>query len=97
MTLPDATGTKKPEKKNKEMSQDREIAVFAKSAVEEVRVKIVEWKCQSYIDLRVWFNSNGNEFFPTKKGITIDIELLPRLIDALEKADKALKETGGKK
>ena len=92
MSLPRATGTKKPEKKEK----DREIAVFEKNAVEEVRVKLVNWKDQDYLDVRVWFNSNGDEFFPTKKGLTIGVELIPKFLDALQKADKVLKEEENK-
>jgi len=88
--LPDANGTKKPPK------QDKEIATFEKNAVEEVRVKLVEWKCQDYIDIRVWFNSNGKSVMPTKKGITLNVELVPKLIDALKKAALALKEAEDK-
>jgi hypothetical protein len=68
-----------------------EIARFEKSSYEEVRVDISEWKTQKYLNLRVWINpryEQDGEPKPTKKGITLNIELLPKLIEALKKAEK---------
>ena len=90
--LPEATGMKKAEKKEK----DKEIAVFTKNALEEVRIKLVTWEGKNYLDVRVWFNNNGNEFFPTKKGLTIGVEFVPKLLDALQKATVALKKAKDK-
>jgi len=78
---------------------EKEIAVFEKNSMEEVRIKISEWKSQEYLDIRVWTNpryEKEGEGKPTKKGITLNIELLPSLLEALKKADKALKASGEK-
>jgi len=95
MALPDAsgTGTKKPEKQ----AQDREITVFKKNLFEEVRVKLVNWKGQDYLDVRVWFKGDADEFFPTKKGLTIGVELIPKFLDALQEATMVLKKAEGKR
>lgn len=73
-----------------------EIAKFEKNSFEEVRVEISEWKSQKYINVRVWTNpryEEKEESRPTKKGITLNIELLPKLLDALKKAEEILKES----
>lgn len=88
MTLPEARGirTEKPQK------EDRVIATFDKNSTEKIEVKIVDWKCQDYLDIRIWYTSNGKDFLPSKKGITLNIEFLPRLLNALQDAGKILKE-----
>lgn len=93
MTLPIATGTKEPEKKER----DKEITVFKKNLFEEVRVKLVTWKGENYLDVRVWFKSDADEFFPTKKGLTIGVELIPKFLDALQQATVVLKKAEGKR
>lgn len=89
MTLPRAEATKT----NNLSKEDIEITSFSKNSTEKILVKIIEWKCQSYIDIRVWFASNGKDFSPSKKGITLSAGLVPKLIEALQKADKILKES----
>jgi hypothetical protein len=74
---------------------EREIAVFDKNSYEEVKVKIIEWKCQDYLDIRTWIKSRYDEeekSRPTKKGITLNADSIPALVDALKKAAEALKE-----
>lgn len=90
--LPDAKG-KRAEKPSRE---DRVMATFSKNSTEKIEVKIVDWKCQDYLDIRVWYTSNGKDFMPSKKGITLNVEVLPKLMQALEKADKVLKEEENK-
>ena len=92
MALANAEGTR-TEKPSRE---DRVIATFEKNSTEKIEVKIVEWKCQDYLDIRVWYTINGKDFLPSKKGITLNIEVLPKLMQALAKADKVLKEEENK-
>ena len=93
MNLPNATGTGT----KKSSKEDRVIATFEKNSIEKIMVKMVEWNGQNYIDIRVWYTTNGKEYLPGKKGITLNMELMPRLINALEEAGKALKEGDRKK
>ncbi len=90
MSLPDATGTR-TEKSSKE---DGEIlfGTFDKNSTERIEVKITTWKCQDYLDIRIFYTSNGKDFMPTKKGITVNVELIPKLTQALKKATVVLKE-----
>jgi len=76
-------------------NQNRLIDQFHKNSSELIEVNISEWKCQKYIDIRIWYLPNpaepGSEQ-ATKKGITLNLELLPKLMSALEKAKKVLEK-----
>ena len=61
------------------------IAVIEKNAGEELQVRINEFRSVSYVDLRFYANYAGRRV-PTKKGITIPLDLLQPLRDALLKA-----------
>jgi len=76
-------------------NKNRLVDQFHKNSSELIEVNISEWKCQRYIDLRIWYLPNPAEpgsQTATKKGICINEELLPRLIKALNKAQKALEK-----
>lgn len=71
------------------------ISEFNKSSIEIVKIISQEWKGKPYIDLRIWIMQNPAEpesAKPTHKGLTLDIELLPKLIDALNETSRILKE-----
>jgi len=73
------------------MEKQRLIDSFNKNSVEIVKVHVQEWKAQEYIDIRVWYLKHPGEIGaekPTHKGITLNIELLPDLIQALQKAQE---------
>ena len=92
MSLPRATGTRESSRENGEIL----IASLDKNSTERIEIKLTTWKCQDYIDVRVYYTSNGKEYLPSKKGITLNVEFLPKLMQALEKADKVLKEEENK-
>lgn len=66
---------------------------FEKNSREVVKVHLQGWKGNRYIDLRSWLlpdePGEGTER-PTPKGLTLNVELLPRLIEALKRADEAV-------
>ena len=70
------------------------IDQFHKNSIELVEINLTEWKSQLYVDIRIFALNNpaerGSEV-ATKKGICISVELLPRLIKALEKAQARVK------
>ena len=71
------------------------IDEFNKSSVELVKVHLSQWRNQDYIDIRIWIASNPPEQsseLPTKKGIRISVDFLPRLIESLQKAQEVLNE-----
>ena len=61
---------------------------FRKNSSEEVRATISEFKGTNYASIRVYYEAEPGVWRPTKKGLTIAVDLL----DELEQAVQALKE-----
>ncbi len=69
------------------------ISQFTKNAVEEVRVSLTEYRGHKLIDLRVYYEPrDGGERLPSKKGLTISVELFPELKKALGELEATLVE-----
>ena len=69
------------------------ISQFTKNAVEEVRVSLTEYRGHKLIDLRVYYEPReGGERLPSKKGLTISVDLFPELKKALSELETALIE-----
>ena len=67
------------------------LYTFAKNSRERVQASLTTFKSRPYIDVRVYFQADDDSWRPTKKGITIDADLL----DELEAAVRALREAVG--
>jgi len=66
---------------------------FQRNPEEEVRFCVREYKERRYIDVRLWFlPANGEEFRPTKKGITLSLEYLAEIKKGLERVGKVASE-----
>jgi hypothetical protein len=65
---------------------------FSKNALEEVRASLTQYKGKQYVDLRVYYKAEDDEFRPTKKGLTLAPDLLPELEQALQKLKEAVGE-----
>lgn len=66
-----------------------DIHEFQKNALEKVKIQSLEFKGKRRIDIRIFFDeSNGRDtnWIPTKKGISLDPELLPALKIGIDKA-----------
>jgi len=74
------------------------IDSFKKNSREVIKVCLQAWKGNRYVDLRSWLlpdePGDGAER-PTPKGLTLHVELLPRLIEALRKADEVVSGGSG--
>ena len=68
------------------------IDKFGKNEMEDVRVSLQEYKGADLIDIRVWFK-NGGRWIRTKKGITLNIGLLPELKEAILKVEKVIEKS----
>ena len=68
----------------------RLIAEFDKNSAEKVRVTLQEWKCQTYLDIRVFYSDDKGAWLPTKKGITLNAELVGELRAGIDAALAAL-------
>jgi len=69
--------------------KQRLIDSFNKNVLEIVKVYLQTFNDRDYFDIRVWYSNDpqspGAER-PTRKGLTLSVELLPELIRALQKA-----------
>ncbi len=68
------------------------IDEFEKNSREKVMVLIKKFRNNYYLDIRVYFRGNDDEYKPSKKGLMISLELLDDLKDALSKVERALDE-----
>ena len=55
---------------------------------EIIRISLREFRGHDYVDIRQYYKSVGDDFLPTKKGITYNPELIDEVIDTL----RSLKE-----
>ena len=67
---------------------DDEIVVgsFPKNNREDVRVMFSNFKGYDLLGVRVWFKGDNDDLRPSKAGVTVRVDLLPELMDLLEKA-----------
>ena len=71
------------------------IAVIGKNRREEVRIVLDTFKGTQLIDMRVFAAfTSGNIMMPTKKGLSLRVEMLPDLIAALSQAQDKAEELG---
>lgn len=59
-----------------------------------VKVHLQTFKGKPYVDVRIWIEDDHGEWKATPKGLTLSTELLPALIQALQKADGSLDGKG---
>jgi hypothetical protein len=62
------------------------VAVIDKNVGEELQVRINEFRGNCYVDLRLFANYAGKRV-PTTKGLTLSLDMLPELRDALLAAE----------
>ena len=69
------------------------IATIPKNARESVKIELTEFKGHDLVDLRVYAD-NGAKLVPTRKGITVGVNMLPSLVAALTEAEREAREAG---
>ena len=73
------------------MSEKKLLATIPRTATEEIQVQVNEYKGKKYLDLRIFYTTDGgNTWNPTKKGVAIYPENLNALKEAIEQAQKEL-------
>ena len=77
-------------------NSDQTISIIVKSAIEELRAGLSEYRGHHLINCRVWANYDSplEEKRPTKKGFTLAVPKLPELIAALQKAEEEARAAG---
>lgn len=68
------------------------IHSFPKNPLEEVRASLTVYKGKQYVDLRIYYKGDDGEFHPSKKGLTVSLDLFPELQQAVEKLGEAIGE-----
>ena len=67
------------------------LATIPRNATEQIQISINSYRNKQYLDLRVFYTTDdGENWLPTKKGVTISPENLMELKDAIEKAIQEL-------
>lgn len=73
------------------MSGERTVYVWAKNSREEVRATLKTWKGHELADLRVWMADDDDVDHPTKRGLALRVDDLPKLREAVEALIAAVK------
>jgi len=69
------------------------IDTFPKNTMEQVRTQLTEYKGYKLIDIRVWYKQkDGEEYKPSKKGLTLGIDHYEDLRKAIDKLGEALRD-----
>lgn len=71
------------------------ISEFSKNTQETIRVSITEFKGYELIDVRAYYRDNETgELKPTRKGITLSVELYDKLKEAILQLENAISKEG---
>lgn len=62
---------------------NKTVMAFKKNVAEEVRATLQEYKGRHYVSLRIYVENDLGEWVPTKKGLTLTVDLLPELVQAV--------------
>ena len=76
-------------------NQNKLVDQFHKNSMELIEIQLTKWKAQNYVDILILALPNQAEpgtQQPTKNEICLNIEKLPRLIEALQKVQKAIEK-----
>jgi hypothetical protein len=74
------------------------VARIAKNPTEEVRISFTSYRGYDLIDIRVYYQDEQGEWRPTKRGVSLSVDSLTELRDAVVKAEEMLNSlpTAGK-
>ena len=71
---------------------DELIAQFEKNATEVVRVSLTEYRGRKLVDVRVYYSDDEGQYRPTKKGVSLSVDVYPDFKRALLDLEKILLE-----
>lgn len=73
-------------------TENETVYSFPKNPLEEVRAGVTVFRGKQYVDLRIYYKGDDGEFHPSKKGLTLSIELFPELEEAVKKLREVVGE-----
>ena len=71
---------------------DELIEQFEKNATEVVRVSLTEYRGRKLVDVRVYYADNEGQYRPTKKGVSLSVDVYPDFKRAMLALEKILLE-----
>lgn len=72
--------------------EDQVISRLRKNASEEIRVAVREYHGRRLVDVRVFAGARGQETVPTRKGVSIPIEIFGEFKNAIDDAEEFLEQ-----
>lgn len=70
------------------MSQ--QIGTLGSDKTKSLQVRIEEYKGKTGVDIREWYEGNDKKWYPTAKGLRIQLDMISQLITFLEQAEALL-------
>ncbi len=70
----------------------RVVYSFPKNPLEEVRASITVFKGKEYVDLRVYYKGDDDDYHPSKKGLTLSLDLFSELEEGVKKLREEIGE-----
>lgn len=71
---------------------DQVIAEIGKNALEKVIVGIREFKGHRFLDLRIYYLDDNDEWKPSRKGVTFGLDQVGELLEAIQAIAAKLEE-----
>ena len=71
---------------------DELIEQFEKNATEVVRVSLTEYRGRKLVDVRVYYSDSEGQYRPTKKGVSLSLDVYPDFKRAMLALEKILLE-----
>jgi len=82
------------------LMKDDEILIdeFSRNSIEKVKIRFTRFQGREFLDVRVFISpppGSQEADKPTHKGICLRLDLVPKLLESLKKAQKILDEGEG--
>lgn len=75
------------------MADAKILAAIERSDTEQLQISISEYKGKSYLNMRIFYTTDGGEsWLPTKKGVTFSPDQIDLLEEAIREAKKEFME-----
>lgn len=74
------------------MAEDaNELAIIQRNPTEQLKITISTYKGNQYLNMRIYYTTDdGNNWLPTKKGVTFGKDSLVTLEEAVQKAKEIM-------
>ena len=70
------------------------IDKFTKNASEEIQTSYNQFNGNDLLDIRIFYEDESGKYKPSRKGISLNVNQLPQLEKAIQKAKEFLEKEG---